>query len=286
MNLALSDDQQFFQETTRKFLEQECRSPPCGRSPTTPTASTGPGGARGAELGWTSLLVARGRRRRQPQRRGPARPGASWPRRWAVSSRRARSLPTNVVAAAVGRGGHARAAAGGPARDRRRRDRRRVVHRRPGRRVGRRGRRGHRGRATATSSCSTASRRRSRRPAQADELLVTARTDRRAHPVPGPGRRRRGDGRAARAPSTSSAASPRCASTASRCRPRASSATSTAPTPTSSGSCSWRSSLQCAETVGALDRVFEFTARVRLATATRSAGRWRRTRRSSTASPT
>ena len=43
--------------------------------------------------------------------------------------------------------------------------------------------------------------------------------------------------------------------------------------------------LQSAETVGALDRVLEFTLEY-LPTAARSDDRWRRTRRSSTASPT
>src|SRR5437764_335385 len=58
MHLALTDDQQFFQETTRKFLEQEM--------PVTAVRALGNEAdgfdrawwARGAELGWTSLLVS------------------------------------------------------------------------------------------------------------------------------------------------------------------------------------------------------------------------------------
>jgi alkylation response protein AidB-like acyl-CoA dehydrogenase len=57
MHLALNDDQQFFQETTRKFLEQEM--------PLTAVRALADDLAgfdrgwwqRGAELGWTSLLV-------------------------------------------------------------------------------------------------------------------------------------------------------------------------------------------------------------------------------------
>ena len=57
MNLALTDDQQFFQETTRKFLEQE--APITAVRALADTADGFDRGwwARGAELGWTSFLV-------------------------------------------------------------------------------------------------------------------------------------------------------------------------------------------------------------------------------------
>jgi alkylation response protein AidB-like acyl-CoA dehydrogenase len=57
MNLALSDDQQFFQETTRKFLEQEIPLTAVRALADDPAGFDRAWWARGCELGWTSLLV-------------------------------------------------------------------------------------------------------------------------------------------------------------------------------------------------------------------------------------
>ncbi len=57
MNLALTDDQQFFQETTRKFLEQEAPITTVRVLADTADGFDREWWARGAELGWTSLLV-------------------------------------------------------------------------------------------------------------------------------------------------------------------------------------------------------------------------------------
>jgi alkylation response protein AidB-like acyl-CoA dehydrogenase len=57
MNLALSDDQQFFQETTRKFLEQEMPLTAVRALADDPAGFDRAWWVRGCELGWTSLLV-------------------------------------------------------------------------------------------------------------------------------------------------------------------------------------------------------------------------------------
>jgi alkylation response protein AidB-like acyl-CoA dehydrogenase len=57
MNLALTDDQQFFQETTRKFLEQEAPLTVVRALADTADGFDRGWWARGAELGWTSFLV-------------------------------------------------------------------------------------------------------------------------------------------------------------------------------------------------------------------------------------
>src|SRR5262245_58210588 len=57
VQLALDDDQQFFQETTRKFLEQEMPITAVRALADDPTGFDRTWWARGAELGWTSLLV-------------------------------------------------------------------------------------------------------------------------------------------------------------------------------------------------------------------------------------
>jgi alkylation response protein AidB-like acyl-CoA dehydrogenase len=57
MDLALDDDQQFFQETTRKFLEQEMPITAVRALADDPAGFDREWWARGAELGWTSLLV-------------------------------------------------------------------------------------------------------------------------------------------------------------------------------------------------------------------------------------
>ena len=58
MNLALGDDQQFFQETTRKFLEQEMPLTAVRALADDPAGFDRGWWARGCDLGWTSLLVA------------------------------------------------------------------------------------------------------------------------------------------------------------------------------------------------------------------------------------
>ena len=57
VQLALDDDQQFFQETTRKFLEQETPITAVRALADDPAGFDRSWWARGAELGWTSLLV-------------------------------------------------------------------------------------------------------------------------------------------------------------------------------------------------------------------------------------
>jgi alkylation response protein AidB-like acyl-CoA dehydrogenase len=57
MNLGLTDDQQFFQETTRKFLEQEAPLTTVRALAESVDGFDRAWWARGAELGWTSFLV-------------------------------------------------------------------------------------------------------------------------------------------------------------------------------------------------------------------------------------
>jgi alkylation response protein AidB-like acyl-CoA dehydrogenase len=57
MNLGLSEDQRFFQETTRKFLEQEAPITAVRALADDPDGFDRAWWARGAELGWTSFLV-------------------------------------------------------------------------------------------------------------------------------------------------------------------------------------------------------------------------------------
>ena len=101
MLLALSSDQEFFRETTAGSSPSACRSPSSAASATTPRASTDDYWRRGAELGWTSLLVERGARRRLDQRRRPRRPHAGRPRVRRATPRPGPLVPTNVVAAAL-----------------------------------------------------------------------------------------------------------------------------------------------------------------------------------------
>src|SRR5689334_13118994 len=106
MNLGLTDDQQFFQETTRKFLEQE--------APITSVRALAddPGGfdrawwSRGAELGWASFLV--------PEDDGGGSLSGDGVVDLAIVAEEMGRLvspgplvPTNVVADAVARGGSA-----------------------------------------------------------------------------------------------------------------------------------------------------------------------------------
>ena len=57
MELDLSDDQEFFRQTTRKFLEAECAIPAVRALEHEPAGFDGEVWRRGAELGWTSMLV-------------------------------------------------------------------------------------------------------------------------------------------------------------------------------------------------------------------------------------
>ena len=58
MELELSDDQAFFLETTRKFLAAECPLTAVRALEHDPSGYDPAVWRRGAELGWTSLLVA------------------------------------------------------------------------------------------------------------------------------------------------------------------------------------------------------------------------------------
>ena len=57
MELELTDDQAFFVDTTRRFLEAECGIPAVRRLETDPLGYDPKAWAQGAQLGWTSLLV-------------------------------------------------------------------------------------------------------------------------------------------------------------------------------------------------------------------------------------
>ena len=57
MEIALSDDQEFFRDTTRKFLGSECPIPKVRALRSNPDGFERDYWRQGAELGWTSLLV-------------------------------------------------------------------------------------------------------------------------------------------------------------------------------------------------------------------------------------
>ncbi len=57
VEFAPSDEQVFFQETTRKFLSAECPIPVVRSLESAPAGYDAPYWRQGAELGWTSLLV-------------------------------------------------------------------------------------------------------------------------------------------------------------------------------------------------------------------------------------
>jgi alkylation response protein AidB-like acyl-CoA dehydrogenase len=104
MNLALGDDQQFFQETTRKFLEQEMPLTAVRALADDPAGFDRGWWARGCELGWTSLLV-------DEADGGGSLGGEGVLDLVIVAEEMGRLVspgplaPTNVVAAAVTRGG-------------------------------------------------------------------------------------------------------------------------------------------------------------------------------------
>jgi alkylation response protein AidB-like acyl-CoA dehydrogenase len=106
MNLGLTDDQQFFQETTRKFLEQEAPLTAVRALADHPDGFDRAWWARGAELGWTSFLV--------PEDDGGGSLSGQGVVDLAIVAEEMGRLvspgplvPTNVVADAVARGGAA-----------------------------------------------------------------------------------------------------------------------------------------------------------------------------------
>jgi len=58
VDILVTEDQEFFREATGKFLEQECPLPQVRALYGDPTGFTAAYWKQGAELGWTSLLVA------------------------------------------------------------------------------------------------------------------------------------------------------------------------------------------------------------------------------------
>jgi alkylation response protein AidB-like acyl-CoA dehydrogenase len=106
MNLGLTDDQQFFQETTRKFLEQEAPLAAVRALADVPDGFDRGWWARGAELGWASFLV--------PEDDGGGSLSGEGVVDLAIVAEEMGRLvspgplvPTNVVADAVARGGSA-----------------------------------------------------------------------------------------------------------------------------------------------------------------------------------
>jgi alkylation response protein AidB-like acyl-CoA dehydrogenase len=104
MNLGLTDDQQFFQETTRKFLEQEAPLTTVRALADDPDGFDREWWSRGAELGWTSFLV--------PEADGGGSLSGEGLVDLAIVAEEMGRLvspgpliPTNVVAAAVAAGG-------------------------------------------------------------------------------------------------------------------------------------------------------------------------------------
>ena len=57
MEVTLSDDQEFFRDTTRKFLESECPIVKVRELASSDAGFERDYWRQGAELGWTSLLV-------------------------------------------------------------------------------------------------------------------------------------------------------------------------------------------------------------------------------------
>ena len=74
VQLSLTSDQEFFRDTTAKFLTEHAAPAEIRRLRDEPDGFDARYWRQGAELGWTSLLVDRGARRRIDQRRRPRRP--------------------------------------------------------------------------------------------------------------------------------------------------------------------------------------------------------------------
>ena len=185
MEIALTDDQEFFRDTTRKFLGQRVPDPEGARAACrTPTGFERDYWRQGAELGWTSLLVPEdlgggsvsgngpadlalvadafgAPRRSRPlapvQRRGRRR----WPARGATSSRASCSRPSSP-ATSVATWAFTEAAAA-----------RRARRRRP-----------CRAEADGDGYVLTGVKSPVEAGAEADQLLVTAHDRRRCRPVP------------------------------------------------------------------------------------------------------
>jgi alkylation response protein AidB-like acyl-CoA dehydrogenase len=104
MNLGLTDDQQFFRETTRKFLEREAPITTVRALADDPNGFDRAWWARGAELGWASFLVTE-------DDGGGSLSGEGVVDLAIVAEEMGRLVspgplvPTNVVADAVARGG-------------------------------------------------------------------------------------------------------------------------------------------------------------------------------------
>ena len=285
MNLGLTDDQQFFRETTRKFLEQE--------APLTTVRALAEDPDGFDRAWWAEVPSSAGRRSSCPRTTAaaasPVRASStwrSWPRRWDASSRRDRSCPSTSWPTPSPRR-HGRAAGRGAPGHRRRGDRRRVVHRRSPRAAG-----------TRTASRSA----RVRDPGTACVLdgvstpVEYARAGRptardRAH------RRRRSRSAWCRRRRRASHRADRLASTWCGASPRSYFDDVQVPADRIVGEVGGAAAaverqlhspiaLQSAESGRRPRPGVRVHPRVALATAARSAGRWRPTRRSSTASPT
>jgi alkylation response protein AidB-like acyl-CoA dehydrogenase len=106
MELALSDDQEFFRDTTRKFLGSECPIPKVRELRSNPAGFDREYWRQGAELGWMSMLV--------PEEFGGGSVSENGLADLALVADAFGShvapgplLPCNVVAAALGRSGSA-----------------------------------------------------------------------------------------------------------------------------------------------------------------------------------
>ena len=100
MELELTSDQEFFPETTRKFLDDQAPVAVLRAARDDPAGFDRDYWRQGAELGWTSLLVSEDARRRQHL--GPASSTSPWsPTSSAATPRPGPLVPTNVVAGAL-----------------------------------------------------------------------------------------------------------------------------------------------------------------------------------------
>ncbi len=106
MDVVVTEDQEFFRDTTRKFLERECPLPQVRALVRNPDGFERGYWKQGAELGWTSLLV--------PEEHGGGTISGSGIADLACLADLFGAhvapgplLPTNLVAAAIGRAGTA-----------------------------------------------------------------------------------------------------------------------------------------------------------------------------------
>ena len=179
MEIALTDDQEFFRDTTRKFLERECPIVTVRELAGSAAGFDRGYWRQGAELGWMSMLV--------PEELGGGNVSGAGVADLALAGRRVRQPRGSRAVAAVqcgrGRAGPVRLGrtpGRRPARDRGRRGRRRVgPHGAPAARRARRRGGARRGR---------------RRGVRAVRGQVTGRGGRRSRPVPRHRPHRRGAG--------------------------------------------------------------------------------------------